>query len=91
VGMTFTLVLTFMSTAYGMYLKKYLRCSCFDEVTELSVSVIWLWNYGEGEMCANMKYIEDHLVPYSCCKIFVELSTESFPVLVCVRFLALSP
>ena len=73
-GMTFTLALTCMSTAYGMYLKKYLRHSCFDEVTELSVSVIWLWNYGEGEICANMKYIEDHLVPYSCCKIFVELS-----------------
>jgi hypothetical protein len=46
---------------------------------------------GEGEMCGNMKYIEDHLVPYSCFKILVELSTESFPVSVCVLFLALSP
>ena len=81
-GMTFTLALTCVSTACGMYLKKYLRRSCFDEVTELSVSVIWLWDYGEGEMCANMKYIEDHLISYSSCKIFVELSTESFPVLV---------
>jgi membrane protein CcdC involved in cytochrome C biogenesis len=34
------LALIFMSTACGMYLKKYFRCSCFDEVTELSVSVI---------------------------------------------------
>lgn len=48
VDMTFTLALTFTSlrTAYGVCLKKYLRCYCFDEVTELSVSVIWLWNYG---------------------------------------------
>jgi hypothetical protein len=34
----------------------------------------------EGKMCGNMKYIEDHLIPYSCCRIFVELSIESFPV-----------
>lgn len=68
--MTFTLALIFMSTAYGVYLKKYLRCSCFGEVTELSVSVIWLWNYGgRGDVWQN-EYIEEHLIPYCCCKIF---------------------
>jgi hypothetical protein len=31
---------------------------------------------GEREMGGNMKYIEDHLVPNSCCKISVDLSRE---------------